>query len=117
MLDNNFIDKNNSIEEVAIIFRNSGIDAFDWYEGEEGPVHMIRFHAGEEEGFKAVDVAIGMGLWPIELRRVWYYRYGSENYPEWELIFNYPPAKGEFDEDSLSLIIESLSYTPLYRSI
>lgn len=116
MVEKRVATRDTSLKDTAEMFRDLGIDAFDWYEGEEGPVHMVRFHAEENEGFKAVDVAKEIGLWPIELRRVWYYRYGFEDSPDWELIFNYPPQADKFDEETISLMVKSLSYTPLYRT-
>jgi hypothetical protein len=108
--------KGTSLEETAIMFNDEGVEIVDWHEGDLGPVTMIRFNGDEEAGFKAVEVAKAIGLWPIDLHRVWYHRYGGEKHPHWQLTFNYPPEEGQVDEATLSLMVESLSYTPLYRT-
>ena len=117
MAERRIATRDTSLADTAMLFDENGISIVDWFEGEEGPVQMIRFRGNDDsDGFKAVEIAREIGLWPIELRRVWYYRYGLEDFPSWELIFNYPPEEGQIDETTLSLMVESLSYTPLYRT-
>ena len=104
-----------SLKETAELFYKNGVDLIDWDRGSKDELPKIRFHGDENEGFKVVEIAKEMGLWPIELRRVWYYRYDLEKEPNWHLHFYYPPTEGRLDDDQLELMVSSLSYKPLYR--
>ena len=106
-----------SLEETATLFHEHGVDLIDWAAGDESNLPMIRFHGDETMGFKAVEIAKEIGLWPIDLHRVWYHRYGLENEPKWHLYFSHPPAEGRYEDVQLDLMVASLSYTPLYRTL
>ena len=105
-----------SLHETVKLFHENGVDLIDWDKGDDHQLPMIRFHGDETEGFKVVEIAQRLGLWPIDLHRVWYYRYGLEQEPKWNLHFCFPPAEGQFDDDQLELMVDSLSYEPLYRT-
>ena len=102
-----------SLEQTAKQFRDSGVDLIDWTEGNQDHLPMIRFRGDQDQGFQVVEVARTIGLWPIDLHRVWYFRYDLEKDPKWELYFTYPPAEGQFDANQLDLMVKSLSYKPL----
>ena len=81
-----------SIEDTAILFRESGIDVTEWHEGAQAPAHIVCFQGDENEGFRAVEVAKSLNLTPALLRRTWWYGPGHEEgvLPWWELLFFYP---------------------------
>ena len=79
--------KDMSLKDTAKLFHEHGVLLVDWHKGEEGPVHEIRFNGDDTAGDRAVQVARDLGLMPLELKRVWLYRHGLEEYPHWELYF------------------------------
>ena len=105
------------LSEVVQMFHDKGVDLIDWDTGTKDELPTIRFHGDDAEGFRVVETAIALGLWPLELCRVWYYRYELEKEPKWRLSFSYPPAEDHYDKAQLELLVDSLSYTPLYRTL
>ena len=105
------------LSEIVQMFHDKDVDLIDWDKGNKNELPTIRFHGDQAEGFKVVDIALVLGLWPIELCRVWYYRYELEKEPKWRLSFGYPPADGRYDDDQLALMVASLSYEPLHRTL
>ena len=105
------------LAETAMLFHENGVDLIDWDQGNKYQFPMIRFHGDKAEGDRVMEVAKKVGLWPVALHQVWYYRYGLEKDPKWHLYFHYPPAEGQFDEAELDLLVASMSYTPLHRTL
>ena len=88
MTANRIAVRGTSLVDTAKMFSEGGVDIVDCYEGELGPVHMIRFHGDDEAGFKAVEVAKEIGLKPSQLYRVWPVQFYDDQ-SHWELTFFY----------------------------
>lgn len=81
------------IAEAVRVLRGAGIETFESCEGGLGhpfPVPTVRFHGDRSEGFRALAVALQMGLRVAELRRVWSIQDMEPVGPVWELTFTVP---------------------------
>ena len=79
-----------SIKDTAVLFSERDVHLIDWFEGEQGPVAMIRFHGGDDAGPQALEVAKELGLIPEELHRVWDQTHDEiKDSPYWMLTFFY----------------------------
>lgn len=83
--------KDTSLCETAQMFRDNGIEVDNWFEGRQGPVHLVAFYGDEDAGIKAVEVAKTIGLYPYMLRHVRKLEDDKVKDPYWELIFFYVP--------------------------
>lgn len=80
------------IRRYVECLRAAGVETFESCEG--GPDHAyaeptVRFHGQRGEGFRALSVAIDLGLQPVDLRRVWPIIDGEPTGPWWELVFSH----------------------------
>jgi hypothetical protein len=69
---------------------DAGIETYESCEGGEGHAFTeptIRFYGGKAEGYRAVGVALQLGLPVVELRRFWSVIEGEMTGPHWEMIF------------------------------
>jgi hypothetical protein len=78
------------IRDAVMRLREAGIETFESCEGGAGhayPEPTVRFHGGRGEGFRALAVALTLGLKVGELRRTWPVNDGEPTGPWWELTF------------------------------
>ena len=78
------------IEQAVHVLVTAGIETFESCEGGKGhsyPEPTIRFHGNRSEGFRALSVAMQVGLKVAELRRVWPLIDGEPTGPWWEITF------------------------------
>ncbi len=71
--------------------RAAGVETFESCEGGEGhsmPEPTVRFHGERPEGFRALAVALQLGLPVADLRRYWPVIDGEPTGPYWELTFS-----------------------------
>lgn len=70
--------------------RDHGVETFESCEGGPGhalPEPTIAFHGPPEEGFRALSVALKLGLPVRDLRRYWSVVEGEPQGPWWQLTF------------------------------
>jgi hypothetical protein len=78
------------IAPIVEALRAAGIETFESCEGGSGhayPEPTVRFHGNQAEGFRALAVAMEVGLPVKELRRVWPVNDDEPTGPWWELTF------------------------------
>jgi len=76
---------------VRILWEN-GIETNESCEGGQGhsfPVPTVRFFGHQEEGFRALAIALQHGLKVAELRRYWVILNGEPCGPHWEMTFSH----------------------------
>jgi len=78
------------IERAVHALRAAGIETYESCEG--GPGHVfpeptVRFTGQPAEGYRAVAVALELGLPIYALKRVWTVDAGELTGPVWELVF------------------------------
>lgn len=83
------------IRPIVDALRSAGIETFESCEG--GPGHAfteptVRFYGERPEGFRALSVALQLGLEVRDLRRVWPVLDGEPTGPYWE--FTFPQRSG-----------------------
>jgi len=74
---------------VRILWEN-GVETFESCEGGRGhsfPEPTVRFHGQQDEGLRALAVALQRGLKVTELRRYYTVINGEPHGPYWEMIF------------------------------
>ena len=80
-----------AISYAVKVLRDGGIETFESCEGGEGHAFLeptIRFHGGQDEGFRALACALAHELPVAELRRFWQVIDGEPHGPHWEMTFN-----------------------------
>lgn len=78
------------IRDYVLKLRSEGIETFESCDGSKGhcfPEPTIRFYGGQHEGYKAVGVALMLGLPVVSLRRYWDIYEQELNGPRWEMTF------------------------------
>ena len=74
---------------MRILWEN-GVETFESCEGGRGhsfPEPTVRFHGQQDEGLRALAVALQRGLKVTELRRYYTVINGEPHGPYWEMIF------------------------------
>lgn len=78
------------IRPIVEALRSAGVETFESCEGGPGhalPEPMVRFYGERPEGFRALAVALQLGLEVKDLRRVWPVLDGEPTGPYWEFTF------------------------------
>ena len=78
------------IEKKVLTLIRNGVETYESCEGGEGhayPEPTVRFHGEQNEGYRAVAIAMAYGLEANELKRVWEVIDGELTGPNWELTF------------------------------
>ena len=73
--------------------QTSSVETFESCEGGEDHAFLeptIRFFGNTGEGFRALGVALGLGLPVAELRREWPVLDGEPTGPYWSMTFSHP---------------------------
>jgi hypothetical protein len=78
------------IKDTVLILRGGGIETIESCQGGTGhafPEPTVRFLGGNEEGYRALSVALQNNLKVLELRRVWPVVDRQPTGPFWDLTF------------------------------
>ncbi len=78
------------IREAVILLRQHGVETVESCQGgcdHAYPEPTVRFAGGKAEGYRALSVALQLGLKVVELRRVWPVLDYEPTGPYWELTF------------------------------
>lgn len=78
------------IRQAVLLLRKNGVETVESCEGGAGhayPEPTVRFAGGKAEGYRALSVALQLGLKVSELRRVWPVLDYEPTGPYWELTF------------------------------
>jgi len=79
------------ISYAVLVLQEAGIETYESCSGGEGHAFTeptIRFYGGQEEGLRAVSVAMKHGLPVFSLRRFWTVQAGELTGPGWEITFS-----------------------------
>jgi hypothetical protein len=79
------------IAEAVTILRAAGVETFESCEGGAGHAFAeptVRFHGYQDEGWRALAVAMAAGLPVSGLRRYWTVIDGEASGPHWEMVFH-----------------------------
>jgi hypothetical protein len=82
------------IADIVERLSAQNIETFESCEGGEGHTFFeptVRFYGERSEGFRALAVALMLGMHVQELRRVWPIIDGEPTGPIWELTFRQAP--------------------------
>ena len=78
------------IKDAVILLRKHGVETVESCEGGSGHAYLeptVRFAGGKAEGYRALSIALQLGLKVAELRRVWPVLDYEPTGPYWELTF------------------------------
>jgi hypothetical protein len=78
------------IRLAVMVLMQHGVETYESCQGGPGhayPEPTIAFHGGHAEGFRALAIAMTMGLPVSELRRVWRIEDCAPVGPGWQLTF------------------------------
>jgi hypothetical protein len=78
------------IRQAVLLLREYGVETIESCEGGSGhayPEPTVRFVGGKAEGYRALSIALQLGLRVSELRRVWPILDYEPTGPYWELTF------------------------------
>jgi len=88
------------IEPFVVALNRAGVETFESCDAGEGhafPEPTVRFHGDDAEGFRAMAVAMDLGLPVDELRRAWRVERTGPVGPWWELTFRTTTPTEPFD--------------------
>ena len=86
------------IEPYVQALMDHGVETFESCQGGDGHafhVPTIRFYGKQYEGFRALGVALAIGLPVMNLRRYWDISGGEPCGPSWEMEFRTVPDLGQ----------------------
>ena len=78
------------IREYVRVLRQAGIQTYESCDGSEGHAYTqptIRFFGQQDEGWRALSVALSHALPVSKLSRIWVIRDGEPIGPDWEMVF------------------------------
>jgi hypothetical protein len=78
------------IRDAVLMLREHGVETVESCQGGEDhayPEPTVRFAGGKAEGYRALSIALQLGLRVSELRRVWPVLDYEPTGPYWELTF------------------------------
>ena len=90
------------IASIVIALCEHGVETYESCQGGEGhayPEPTVAFHGADYEGFRALSVAMMLGLPVYALHRVWRMDYGQPTGPNWLMTFrtsSTPEAKANW---------------------